>query len=44
MLKAQAASEKQDLVYGQTLIDKVKAIDRRKTAMISAMIRPAGVS
>jgi hypothetical protein len=26
MLKAQAASEKQDLVYGQTLIDEVKAI------------------
>jgi len=26
MLKAHAASEKQDLVYGQTLIDEVKAI------------------
>jgi len=26
MLKAQAAAEKQDLVYGQTLIDEVKAI------------------
>jgi hypothetical protein len=26
MLKAQAASEKRDLVYGQTLIDEVKAI------------------
>jgi len=26
MLKAQAASEKQDLVYGQTLIDEVKLI------------------
>jgi hypothetical protein len=30
MLKAQAASEKQDLVYGQTLIDKVKAIEGKQ--------------
>jgi hypothetical protein len=26
MLKAQAAAERQDLAYGQTLIDEVKAI------------------
>ena len=38
MLKAQAASEKQDLVYGQTLIDEVKAILASKPKRVALLI------
>jgi len=42
MLKAQAAAEKQDLVYDQTLIDEVKAIKADAERVATGSRRPAG--